>query len=60
MTCYVPRCLGHADERTAEVSCIRCQGQRWVLVTPQSAPDPTDYFCQRCRAVLAGKNAIRW
>jgi DNA-directed RNA polymerase subunit RPC12/RpoP len=55
--CHVPHCLGHADERSAAVTCTRCQGQRWVLVKPASAPDPTDYVCIRCRAVLAGRNA---
>jgi DNA-directed RNA polymerase subunit RPC12/RpoP len=55
--CGVSNCLGHADERTAEVVCTRCRGRRWVLVKPASAPDPTDYTCRRCRAVLAGTNA---
>ncbi len=54
--CERPGCLGHADERTAEVRCQRCRGKRWILVRPASAPDP-EYTCQRCEAVLAGKNA---
>ena len=55
--CHIPSCLGHADERTAEVACARCACQRWILVRPATAPDPTDYICIRCKAVLAGKNA---
>jgi len=55
--CHIPSCLGHADERTAEVACARCAGQRWILVRPASAPDPTDFVCIRCKAVLAGRNA---
>ena len=53
--CHIPSCLGHADERTTEVACARCAGQRWILVRPATAPDP--YTCLRCRAVLAGRNA---
>lgn len=56
-TCRVSNCLGHADERSAEVVCVRCRGRRWILVKPASAPDPTEYSCHRCRAALAGKNA---
>ena len=52
--CHIPSCLGHADERTAEVACARCQGQRWILVRPATAPDPTDYRCLRCVRVLSG------
>jgi hypothetical protein len=55
--CHVPNCLGHSDERTAAVFCSRCQGPRWTLVKPASAPDPLDYVCIRCRAVLAGRPA---
>jgi hypothetical protein len=51
--CHVSNCLGHADERTAEVTCSRCQGQRGILVRPASAPDPS-YVCARCTRVLAG------
>ncbi len=40
MKCHIPSCLGHADERTAEATCTQCQGHRWVLVKPASAPDP--------------------
>ena len=56
-SCRVSNCLGHADERPAEVACARCRGRRWILVKPASAPDPARYRCQRCRAALAGKNA---
>jgi hypothetical protein len=57
-TCPAPRCLGHADERTAEVICSRCAGRRWVLVRPRSAPDPSPYLCRRCRAVLDGARHV--
>jgi hypothetical protein len=50
----MPQSLGQADERTAAVTCARCQGERYVLVRPASEPDPTDYRCQRCTRVLAG------
>ena len=53
--CRVSNGLGHADERTTEATCLRCRGRRWILVTPASAPDPTDYTCLRCRAALAGR-----
>lgn len=36
-----------------EATCHRCKETRW--------PDPghaEPYMCQRCRAVLAGKNAV--
>jgi hypothetical protein len=56
-TCHVPSCLGHADERSAEATCSRCEGQRWVLVS-QPGPVPTDYTCIRCRAALAGRSVI--
>lgn len=56
--CHIPKCLGHADERTAAADCSRCGMRRWVLVTPARAPEPTDYSCQRCRAVLAGRNSV--
>jgi hypothetical protein len=55
--CHVSSCLGHADERTAAVACARCQGPRWTLTKRASAPDPLDYACTRCRAVLAGRSA---
>jgi DNA-directed RNA polymerase subunit RPC12/RpoP len=55
--CHIPSCLGHADERPAEVACTRCQGRRWVLVS-QASPDPTGYTCIRCRAALAGRSVI--
>jgi hypothetical protein len=57
MKCSQGRCLGHAQERTEEVLCTRCSKPRWVLVAGE-APTPTDYTCQRCRAVMAGKNAV--
>lgn len=50
-------CLGHADQRTAGVTCSRCHGTRWMLVRPASAPDPS-YTCQRCTHVLAGYQAV--
>jgi hypothetical protein len=49
MKCRTSSCLGHADERSAEVRCIECHGTRYVLVRPPSAPDPS-YTCTRCRA----------
>lgn len=58
MKCNVPSCLGHADERTAEVICTRCQSQRWTLVRPASAPDPDAFLCHRCRVLLAGGNVV--
>jgi hypothetical protein len=51
-------CLGHAGERTAEVTCVRCQGTRWILVRPAAAPDP-EYTCIRCRAVLTGSARVQ-
>jgi hypothetical protein len=56
--CPAPRCLGHADERSAAVVCSRCAGRRWVLVRPRSAPDPDPFTCQRCTAVLAERDAL--
>jgi DNA-directed RNA polymerase subunit RPC12/RpoP len=50
--------LPTADERTAEVRCVRCHGVRWVRVRPASGADPTDYVCLRCRAARAGRNVI--
>jgi DNA-directed RNA polymerase subunit RPC12/RpoP len=55
--CRVPRCLGHAQERTEEVACARCGGLRWVLL-PAAEPIPARYVCARCRAALAGAHAI--
>jgi hypothetical protein len=55
--CPIPRCLGHARERTEAVPCTRCGGPRWVLL-PLDAPSPSSYTCHRCRLVLAGANAI--
>ena len=34
------------------VNCQRCKGERWPYPTPEGV-----YTCQRCRAVLAGRNA---
>lgn len=56
--CHLPSCLAHPDERTAEVRCTRCERQLWTLIRPATAPDPTGYLCQRCRAALAGRNVI--
>lgn len=58
MRCHVSNCLGHADERTAEVRCTRCQGVRWVVVTPIPAPDPTGYVCRRCQAAVTGRYVV--
>jgi hypothetical protein len=52
----VSRGLGHADERTAGVRCARCRKPRWIVVRPAGAATPV-YTCQRCSAVLAGRNA---
>ncbi len=38
--------------KTVQVRCVRCDGDRWI---PAVVPEP--YTCQRCRAVLARKNA---
>jgi hypothetical protein len=54
--CHIPSCLGHAEERTEQVTCTRCGGQRWTLV-PNGQPVLEEYTCTRCRAVLAGRNA---
>jgi len=51
--CSTSNCLGHADERTAEVLCSRCGGTYWTPVRPASAPDTTSYRCARCTRVLA-------
>jgi hypothetical protein len=61
---HIPSCLGHADERTSDVRCTRCDRQLWTLIRPASAevskwrPDTVAYLCQRCRAALAGRNVI--
>src|SRR5262245_56303132 len=34
------------------VACARCGGERWPV------DPPTPFVCIRCRAVLAGKNAV--
>jgi hypothetical protein len=44
-----------SKHRTAEVRCTRCGGQRWTMVL-KTDPEPTEYVCLRCRAVLAGRN----
>lgn len=56
--CHISNCLGHHDERTAAVRCTRCERQLWTLIRPASAPDPSGYFCLRCRAALAGRNVV--
>jgi hypothetical protein len=57
-TCHILNCLGHFDERTAELRCTRCERQLWILIRPSNAPDPVGYLCQRCRVALAGRNVI--
>ncbi len=44
-------------ERTEEVRCARCRHPRWILLRGD-APVPDAYTCQRCRAVLAARNAV--
>jgi hypothetical protein len=56
--CHIHSCLGHADERTVDVVCTRCGGQRWTVVHPAAAPDPADYLCLRCSLALAGGNVL--
>src|SRR5882724_12010166 len=55
--CETARCLGHAAERTEEVTCDRCGQRKWILL-PDAVPTPTSFTCQRCLAVLAGSNAV--
>jgi hypothetical protein len=50
-------CLGHAEERTEEITCARCGGVRWLLL-PNAEPVSAAYTCRRCRAGLAGANVI--
>ena len=68
-TCKVARCLGHAPQQTVEVVCVRCQGTKWVpdplipltadgRVAGPPVPLVLPYTCHRCRAVLAGRNAV--
>jgi hypothetical protein len=59
-------------QTTVEVVCSRCQGTRWIPMPyiplddrgrqtgpPHDLRDPAgSYLCQRCRAVLAGGNAV--
>jgi hypothetical protein len=67
--CKVRGCLGHAAQVTVEVVCVRCHGTKWVPdpLIPLTAdgrragpPIPLElpYTCHRCRAVLAGRNAV--
>jgi hypothetical protein len=67
--CSVPNCLGHADQKTVEVACVRCHDRKWVPDPifpltlggrPDGPPIPLElpYTCVRCRAVLAGRNAV--
>ena len=69
LTCTVARCLGHAPQTTVEVVCVRCHGTKWVPdpLIPLTAdgrragppiPLALPYTCHRCRAVLAGRNAV--
>jgi hypothetical protein len=53
MTCEQPRCLGHAGERSVEVTCQRCSGSGWTRIQPASGPDTTSYRCARWTRVLA-------
>ena len=39
---------------TFQVTCTRCRQTRWVYM----AEAPTKFVCQRCQAVLAGRNAV--
>jgi hypothetical protein len=68
-TCTVARCLGHAAQTTVEVVCVRCRGTKWVpdplipltadgRVAGPPIPLALPYTCHRCRAVLAGRNAV--
>jgi len=68
-TCKVARCLGHAPQTTVEVVCARCHGTKWVpdplipltadgRVVGPPIPLVLPYTCHRCRAVLAGRNAV--
>ena len=41
-------------EKTWEVTCTRCKGKRWTWAIERDL----GYVCIRCRAVLAGKNAV--
>jgi hypothetical protein len=63
---HLPSCLG---QRTVEVVCARCHGTKWVpdpvlpLTTDGRVAGPPiplvlPYTCHRCRAVLAGRNAV--
>jgi len=56
--CHLRTCLGHTDERTAEVICTRCRRTYWTPIRPASLPDPQDFTCRRCQVVLAGGNAV--
>jgi len=67
--CKRPGCLGHAPQITVEVVCVRCHGTKWVPdplipLTPDGRvagppiPLALPYTCHRCRAVLAGRNAL--
>ena len=68
-TCPRPGCLGHAPQITVEVVCVRCHGTKWVpdplipltadgRVAGPPIPLALPYTCHRCRAVLAGRNAV--
>ena len=67
--CRRPGCLGHAPQITVEVVCVRCHGTKWVpdplipltadgRVAGPAIPLALPYTCHRCRAVLAGRNAV--
>jgi len=53
--CHIPNCLGHADQRTAEVTCARCSGSRWIPITP--APD--ELHVRPVRQGSAGDTDVR-
>jgi hypothetical protein len=57
------------SQQTVEVTCARCQSTRWIpdpliptdargRVTASPIPLAHPYTCVRCRAVLAGRNAL--
>ena len=67
--CHIRRCLGHADQRSVEVICTRCTGQRWIPMpylpldrhgragAPQNLTEG-GFVCARCRGVLARRNVV--
>jgi hypothetical protein len=55
--CHIPSCLGHANERSVRVTCVRCQGERYTLV-PSTHTEPEPYTCLRCREALRGGHVV--